>query len=151
MSRFDKPTPSVVPHADSIAPSESHTERYRSPSRPDHCLYAMLSFIGYAWSRMLCATAVRLRTVVCVPFFFFFFLVPGPVCFVSSATTAVLLHVHPAANAHPKGYFLSAERCSDPWYHEWIPLPRVPLVRSAYSVSRRHIFSAACLIRVHLT
>ena len=72
MSRFDKPTPSVVPHADSIAPSESHTERYRSPSRPDHCLYAMLSFIGYAWSRMLCATAARLRTVVRVSGFRFF-------------------------------------------------------------------------------
>ena len=27
------------------------------------------SFIGYGWSRILCATVIRLRTVVCVPFF----------------------------------------------------------------------------------
>ena len=81
----------------------------------------MLAFIGYAWSRILCATAaIRLRTVVCVP---------GPVSFRTSATTAVLVHVHPAANAYPKGNFLSDGRGSDPWYHELIPLPRVPLVR----------------------
>ena len=78
----------------------------------------MLAFIGYAWSGMLCATAVRLRTVVCVAFFGFF-IVPGPVCFWSSATTGVLVHVHPAENAYPKGYFLSVERGSDPWYHVW--------------------------------
>ena len=71
--RFEKPTPRLVPHTVSIAPTKSHTERYLSSSHPDRCLYAMLAFIvGYAWSRMLCATAVRLRTVVCVSCFRFF-------------------------------------------------------------------------------
>ena len=55
-----------MPHTDSITPTESHTERYLSSSNPDRCLYAMLAFIGYALSRLLCTTAVRLRTVVWV-------------------------------------------------------------------------------------
>ena len=68
------PTPRVVPHTDSIAPTESYTERYLSSSNPDRCLDAMLALIvGYALSRMLCTTAVGLRTVVCVSFFRLFY------------------------------------------------------------------------------
>ena len=126
-------TKRVVPHTDSIAPTESHKERYRSSSHPDCCLYAVLAFIGYTWSRMLCATAaVRLRTVVCV-LFFRLFSRAWLVCFRSSATTALLAHVHTAANASPKGTFLSAGRGADTWYHEWILLPRVLLVRLSAS------------------
>ena len=61
-------------------------------------------------------------------FFSVVLLVTGPVFFRLSANTAVLAHVHSAANPYPKGNFLSAERGSNPWYHAWIPLPRVPLV-----------------------
>ena len=64
-----KPTPSLDPYTDSIGPTESHKERHLSSRHPDRCLYAVLAFIGYGWSRILCATVIRLRTVVCVPFF----------------------------------------------------------------------------------
>ena len=114
----------------------------------------MLAFIGCAWSRMLCATAARLRTVVCVPFFPFFFSYLVMSAF-DRHPLRVLPHsytyVHPASNAYPMGYFLSAERDSDLWYHESIHLPRMPLERTAYSVSRRLFFSAACFIRAHVT
>ena len=51
-----------VPHADSMAPTESFTERYRSSSHPDRCLYAMLAFIvGYALFRMLCRRSCAFR------------------------------------------------------------------------------------------
>ena len=62
-----------MPYTVSIAPTKSHTEQYLSSSHPDRRLYAMLAFIvEYAWSRMLCATAARLRTVVRVSGFRFF-------------------------------------------------------------------------------
>ena len=68
-----EPTPSLEPITDRIDPTESHKERYLSSRHPDRCLYAMLAFKGYGWSRTLCTTAVnRLRTVVCVPFFVLF-------------------------------------------------------------------------------
>ena len=67
-----KPTPSLDPYTDSIGPTESHKERHLSSRHPDRCLYAVLAFIGYGWSRILCATVIRLRTVVCVPFFRWF-------------------------------------------------------------------------------
>ena len=122
-----------MPHTDGIVPTESHTERCRSLSHPDRCLYAKLAFIRYAWSRMLCATAVRLRAVVCVTFFWFFFSYLVLSAW-SSGTTAVVVRVHPSANANPKGNLLSADRGFDPWYHEWIPLPRVPLARISASL-----------------
>ena len=112
----------------------------------------MLTFIGYAWFRMLCATAVRLRTrtVVCVPFFRIFPRTWSCLLSIVGHYCRVLVHVHPASHAYLKGNFLSAERGSDPWYDESTPLLRAPLVRTAYSVSKRHFFSAACLIRVHV-
>ena len=59
-----------MPYTDRIDLTESHKERYISSRYSDRCLYAILAFIGYSWSRILCATAViRLRTVVCVPLF----------------------------------------------------------------------------------
>ena len=65
-----EPTPSLEPYTGRIDPTVSHKERYLSSRHPDRCLYAMLAFIGYGWSRTLCTTAViQLRTVVCVPFF----------------------------------------------------------------------------------
>ena len=88
---------------------------------------------------------------LCELLLFVVLVIPGPVWFWSFVTIAVLVHVHPAASAYPKDYFLSAERSSDPWYHECIPFPVVPLLRAAYSVSRRHLFLAACLIRAHVT
>ena len=107
----------------------------------------MLTFIGYAWFRMLCATAVRLRTrtVVCVPFFRIFPRTWSCLLSIVGHYCRVLVHVHPASHAYLKGNFLSAERGSDPWYDESTPLLRAPLVRTAYSVSKRHFFSAACL------
>ena len=162
-----------MPNTDSIAPTDSHTERYRSSSHSDRYLYAMLAFIGYAWSRMLCATAVRLRTVVCVPFFrFFFSYLVLPACHrrpllpysytytqqrmltarvISSPSSVVLTDGITNGSLSPECFLYVQRTAYDPWYHEWIPLPRVLLVRTAYIVSRPHLFSAACLIRVHGT
>ena len=53
-----------------IAPTERHGERCLSSSHPDRSLYAVLAFIRYAWCRMLCSTAVRVRAYV---FFFSIF------------------------------------------------------------------------------
>ena len=128
---IDNPTPSVVPYTDSIAPTECHAERYRSSSLPDCCLYAILALVGHAWFRMLCATTVSLRRVGAF-LFFVFFIVPGAVCFRSSATTGVLVHVHPSGNAYPKRYFLSVERGSDPWYQGTPGLVCCVLQQSVY-------------------
>ena len=95
-----------MPHTDSIAPTKSHTERSFSSSHPDRCLYAMLAFTeGYALSRMLCTTAVRLRTVVSVSVFRFF---------VRTWSCLLLIVGHHCCTRTPstksKHNFLSAER-----------------------------------------
>ena len=124
-------------------------------------------------SGTLCATAVRLRTVVCVPFFRFFFsylVLPACHCrpllpysytytqqrmltarVISSPSSVVLTHGITNGSLSPECFLYVQRTAYDPWYHEWIPLPRVLLVRTAYIVSRPHLFSAACLIRVHGT
>ena len=136
-----EPTPSLVPYTDRIDSTASHKEQYLSSRHPDRCLHAMLAFIGYGWSRILCPTGIRLRTLACVPFFRLF-------CSYLALSASDRRPTPPYShtytqqqNPYPKGNFLSAERGSNPWYHAWTPLPRVPLVY----VSQRKFFSAACL------
>ena len=47
-----------------VAPNQSHTERPLFSRHHDRCLYAVLGFIRYAWYRILCVTAVRVRACV---------------------------------------------------------------------------------------
>ena len=74
------------------------------------CLHAMMAFVGYAWSRLLYDTAVRLRSTVVWGHIFFFFPRTWLFLHVIDCHHCCSLHVHPAANPYPKRNFLSTER-----------------------------------------
>ena len=136
------PTPSVVPHTDSIAPTESYTERYLSSSNPDRCLDAMLALIvGYALSRMLCTTAVGLRTVVCVSFFrlFYSYLVVS-----ASDRRPPLLYTYTQHQILTLAKISSLSNEALPRQQAWIPLPRVPLVRISASSTACSFYTCSC-------
>ena len=104
--------------------------------------------MGYALSPMLCANNMQYEygheCISCSSFCSYQFVVV--VLIVGDHAAA---HVHTTANPYPKGNLPSVECTSDPGWHMWISLPRVPLVR----ISASHFVQPpVCLIlvRVHI-
>ena len=87
----------------------------------------MLAFIvGCSWSRMLCATAVRLRTVVHVSCFWFF----GSYLVLSAYDRRPpLLYTHTQPQILTLSVISSLPSEALPRVIRMDPLPRVPLVR----------------------
>ena len=102
--------------------------------------YAMPAFIGYAWCRMLCATAVRLRTVVCVPLFYFIF-------------SYLVLSASDRRPLLPYSYTYTQKQELTPRVISSLPsvVPTLGITHGSLSpecllyVSQRNFFSAACL------
>ena len=125
-----------------IAPTERHGERCLSSSHPDRSLYAVLAFIRYAWCRMLCSTAVRVRAYV---FFFFDFC---SYLVLSASDRRPSLHVHTAANPFPPRActFLCTERGSDSRSHARIP----PARENRLCAGCLHEIRVCCVFNIYL-